>query len=129
MDYSFSGNGRELKNAFQPAFILADGEIRLEHLPSGPLQRSVAVRRGLVPRSVEGASSLDVVAITLPSSLADAERLVIVATLERFDGDKARMSGVTGLDRTAFGVGQGEWQATDQIPAEVKVSIQLTATR
>jgi cytochrome b561/polyisoprenoid-binding protein YceI len=47
----------------------------------------------------------------------------------KIDGDKARMSGVTTLDRTAFGVGQGEWQATDQIPANVKVSIQLTATR
>ncbi|MDO8800869.1 YceI family protein [Phenylobacterium sp.] len=47
----------------------------------------------------------------------------------KIDGDKARMSGVTSLDRTAFGVGQGEWQATDQIPAQVKVSVQLTATR
>jgi cytochrome b561/polyisoprenoid-binding protein YceI len=47
----------------------------------------------------------------------------------KIDGDKARMSGVTTLDRTAFGVGQGEWQATDQIPANVKVGIQLTATR
>ena len=47
----------------------------------------------------------------------------------RIDGDKARMSGVTSLDRTVFGVGQGEWQATDQIPAKVKVSVQLTATR
>ena len=96
-DYSFPGNVRELKNAVQQAFILSDDEIRLEHLPSGPLQRSVAVRRGLVPRSVEGASSLDVVAITLPSSLADAERLVIVATLERFDGDKARTAQILGI--------------------------------
>ncbi len=47
----------------------------------------------------------------------------------KIDGDKARMSGVTNLDRTAFGVGQGEWQATDQIPAQVKVSVALTATR
>ncbi len=47
----------------------------------------------------------------------------------KIDGDKARMSGVTSLDRTAFGVGQGEWQATDQIPAQVKVSVALTATR
>jgi len=47
----------------------------------------------------------------------------------KIDGDKARMSGVTSLDRTAFGVGQGEWQATDQIPAAVKVSVKLTATR
>ncbi len=47
----------------------------------------------------------------------------------KIDGDKATMSGVTTLDRTAFGVGQGEWQATDQIPAQVKVSIKLSATR
>ena len=47
----------------------------------------------------------------------------------KIDGDKARMSGVTTLDRTAFGVGQGEWQATDQIPANVKVSVQIAATR
>ena len=47
----------------------------------------------------------------------------------KFDGDKARLRGVTTLDRTAFGVGQGEWQATDQIPAQVTVSVALTATR
>ncbi|WP_312160186.1 YceI family protein [Phenylobacterium sp.] len=47
----------------------------------------------------------------------------------KIEGDKARVSGVTSLDRTAFGVGQGEWKSTDQIPAEVKVSVDLTATR
>jgi cytochrome b561/polyisoprenoid-binding protein YceI len=44
-------------------------------------------------------------------------------------GDKARMSGVTSLDRTAFGVGQGEWAKTDQIPAKVTVTVALRATR
>jgi cytochrome b561/polyisoprenoid-binding protein YceI len=43
-------------------------------------------------------------------------------------GDKARVSGETGLDRTAFGVGQGEFTATDQVPAKVAVHVQLTAT-
>ncbi len=47
----------------------------------------------------------------------------------KIEGDKARVTGVTTLDRTAFGVGQGEWKSTDQIPAEVKVSVNLTATR
>lgn len=47
----------------------------------------------------------------------------------KIEGDKARVSGVTTLDRTAFGVGQGEWKSTDQIPAEVKVSVNLTASR
>lgn len=47
----------------------------------------------------------------------------------KIDGDTASVSGVTSLDRTAFGVGQGEWQKTDQIPAKVSVSIALKAKR
>ena len=47
----------------------------------------------------------------------------------KIDGDTASVSGVTSLDRTAFGVGQGEWQSTDQIPAKVSVSISLAAKR
>lgn len=43
-------------------------------------------------------------------------------------GDKARARGVTTLDRTAFGVGQGDWKNTDQIPAGVKVSMDVKAT-
>ncbi|HEX5378222.1 MAG TPA: YceI family protein [Phenylobacterium sp.] len=62
-------------------------------------------------------------------TLRDATRPADLPFTLKIDGDKARMSGVTTLDRTAFGVGQGEWQATDQIPASVKVSVQLTATR
>ncbi|WP_334163657.1 cytochrome b/b6 domain-containing protein [Phenylobacterium sp.] len=45
------------------------------------------------------------------------------------EGDKAEAHGVTTLDRTAFGVGQGEWAETDQIPAAVTVSVDLKATR
>jgi polyisoprenoid-binding protein YceI/cytochrome b561 len=47
----------------------------------------------------------------------------------QIDGDKARARGVTTLDRTAFGVGQGDWKSTDQIPAGVRVSIDVKATR
>jgi polyisoprenoid-binding protein YceI/cytochrome b561 len=47
----------------------------------------------------------------------------------KIDGDTATVSGVTSLDRTAFGVGQGEWQNTDQIPAKVSVQISLKAKR
>ena len=44
-------------------------------------------------------------------------------------GDKAKVSAETSLDRTLFGVGQGEFAATDQIPAKVTVRVELTATR
>lgn len=47
----------------------------------------------------------------------------------KITGDKAEVSGVTTLDRTSFGIGQGEWSSTDQIPAKVTVSVSLTAKR
>lgn len=45
----------------------------------------------------------------------------------KIDGDTATARGVTTLDRTTFGVGQGEWASTDEIAAKVKVSFSLTA--
>jgi len=47
----------------------------------------------------------------------------------KIDGDRAEVRGVTTLDRTAFGVGQGEWASTEQIPAGVTVTIALKARR
>jgi cytochrome b561/polyisoprenoid-binding protein YceI len=47
----------------------------------------------------------------------------------KIDGDTATARGVTTLDRTAFGVGQGEWASTDQIGGKVKVSFAITATK
>jgi cytochrome b561/polyisoprenoid-binding protein YceI len=44
-------------------------------------------------------------------------------------GDKAQMTGATSLDRTLFGVGQGEFTATDQVPAKVTVRVQVNAVR
>ncbi|MFI4964043.1 MAG: cytochrome b/b6 domain-containing protein [Caulobacterales bacterium] len=44
-------------------------------------------------------------------------------------GDKAQMRGEADLDRTVFGVGQGEFTATDQVPAKVIVRVQLNATQ
>ncbi|WP_188236995.1 YceI family protein [Sphingopyxis sp. LK2115] len=47
----------------------------------------------------------------------------------RIEGDRARVGGTARIDRTAFGVGQGEWAATDAIAAEVDVAFAFTATR
>jgi polyisoprenoid-binding protein YceI len=44
-------------------------------------------------------------------------------------GASARMNAQVALNRLAFGVGQGEWQATDTVPANVTVGIDLTARR
>ncbi|WP_165190658.1 YceI family protein [Caulobacter soli] len=47
----------------------------------------------------------------------------------KIDGDTATARGVTTLDRTVFGVGQGEWASTDQIGGKVKVSFAITAKK
>jgi polyisoprenoid-binding protein YceI len=44
-------------------------------------------------------------------------------------GTSAKMSAQVALNRLAFGVGQGEWQATDTVPAAVTVHIDLAARR
>ncbi|MGH6695093.1 YceI family protein [Sphingopyxis sp.] len=47
----------------------------------------------------------------------------------RIDGDRARVAGTARIDRTVFGVGQGEWAATDAIAAAVDVAFSFNATR
>ena len=47
----------------------------------------------------------------------------------RIDGERAHVSGTARIDRTAFGVGQGEWAATDAIAAGVDIAFSFNATR
>lgn len=47
----------------------------------------------------------------------------------KIDGDRAEARGTVSLDRVAFGVGQGEFTATDQIPGQVTVKIDVKAKR
>jgi polyisoprenoid-binding protein YceI len=45
------------------------------------------------------------------------------------NGDKATVSGSSRLDRTTFGIGSGDWAATDQIAAQVDVTFNFSARR
>jgi polyisoprenoid-binding protein YceI len=45
------------------------------------------------------------------------------------NGASAHMTSAVALNRLAFGVGQGQWAATDSVPASVTVNIDLTAHR
>jgi cytochrome b561/polyisoprenoid-binding protein YceI len=47
----------------------------------------------------------------------------------KISGDEATMDAAISLDRTRFGVGQGEYAATDSIPADVAVKVALKARR
>ena len=61
--------------------------------------------------------------------LRGASKPAAVRFTLRIDGDKARVTGTARIDRTAFGVGQGEWAATDAIAAVVDIAFSFNAAR
>lgn len=54
--------------------------------------------------------------------------VIVHFTLEEYNAQTAVVKGEATLSRLAFGVGQGEWQATDIIKDDVGVSFVVTAT-
>lgn len=68
----------------------------------------------------EARGSLDLRGVSKPATLHFTLRI---------DGDRARVAGTALIDRTAFGVGQGEWAATDVIAGTVDIAFSFTATR
>jgi DNA-binding NtrC family response regulator len=82
--HTWRGNARELRNAVQRAYILADDELRAED--------AIAQRGGNAPVLEDGA-----IAVRVGCSIADAERALILATLERNDGDKAESARILGI--------------------------------
>jgi two-component system, NtrC family, response regulator HydG len=78
--HNWPGNVRELKNLIHRAFILAEESIGLDALPLG-VQES-------------GGSSLN---LKVGTSLGEAERRLILATLEECEGDKKKAAEVLGI--------------------------------
>jgi DNA-binding NtrC family response regulator len=89
--YKWPGNVRELKNTLHRAFILADQEIGPECLPE---QIS-----GLSPSPLQAPTALaiDGIHVEIGSSVADAERRLIMATLDRLEGNKREAAKVLGI--------------------------------
>ncbi len=81
----WKGNVRELKNAIQRAYILADEELRAED--------AVAAH----PRTPPAGSSGGEIGLQVGCSIADAERELIHATLEHVGGDKAAAARILGI--------------------------------
>jgi len=84
--YAWPGNVRELKNVLERAYILADEQIEPSHIPA-----DVGVPEVELPEQ-SAAPPLKV-----GTSLADAERRLIMATLTHFAGDKRRAAETLGI--------------------------------
>jgi transcriptional regulator with PAS, ATPase and Fis domain len=84
-DYSWPGNVRELRNAIERGVVFAKrGRIRTSHLP--PHVRTKGLRPGLE------------IALPLGVSAAEAEKVLILKTLEMVGGNKAEAGRRLGLD-------------------------------
>jgi DNA-binding NtrC family response regulator len=82
--HPWPGNVRELKNEMRRAFIMADEVIEFEALAAAPTSGS-APRTDIAPVHAVG------------GSLEDAERDLILATLERCGGDKKKAVEILGI--------------------------------
>ena len=88
--YEWPGNVRELRNVVERGVILAkEGEIGLGHLP-------LSLREPSSAASVDAAAG--VIEIPAGSSLAQAERMLILETLARVGNNKAEAARRLGLD-------------------------------
>jgi len=72
--HNWPGNLRELKNVIHHAFIVADGELGLEELGE----------------TAAGKGSSKSLTMSVGTPLVDAERRLILAALDQFDGDKKK---------------------------------------
>ena len=88
--HPWPGNVRELKNALHRAFILADQEITLECLPE-------QMRGGVVPAERHGENGSPMLRVQVGESVADAERRLILATLEHYRGSKQKAAETLGI--------------------------------
>jgi len=92
--YSWPGNVRELKNLVQRAYLLADRELDLAaaRSMSGTLSSGTSASPVAAPVEME-----DQVVVPLGTSLAETERSLIYATLNRCGGNKTRAAEVLGV--------------------------------
>jgi two-component system response regulator AtoC len=96
--YRWPGNVRELRNAVQRAYVMASGAlVDAEWLPRDAV--GGARPHGATAPGAEGADGDAARSITLPigSSMAQAERALILATLEHFQNHRERVAAVLGI--------------------------------
>jgi DNA-binding NtrC family response regulator len=95
--HPWPGNVRELKNAIERAHIIAADRIEPEFLPL----------RDLVTAASEPSNPLPV-----GSSIADVERQLILATMERCGGNKTRAAEILGISLKTLYNKLGSYEAT-----------------
>jgi DNA-binding NtrC family response regulator len=87
--YRWPGNVRELRNVVQSGYILGAEVITPDCLPPE--------LRGRAPEPRPAAAVEGMVSVRPGTTIADAERMLIFATLRQFNGDKTRAAEALGI--------------------------------
>ncbi len=99
--YAWPGNVRQLRNAVQRAFVMADGVITPDSLPTLVLNQDAAVRRQ--PAAALPGASANTIQVPVGSTIAAVERRLIEATLAHSSGDKRAAAEMLGMSlRTLY---------------------------
>lgn len=106
MDYADAA-----KTALSPAWFDA------EKFPTAQFNSTAITHLGKKNYVAEGELTLH--GVKLP--------VILHFTLEEYSDKKARVKGEASLNRNAFGIGKGEWAATDVIKDEVTINFDLVA--
>jgi polyisoprenoid-binding protein YceI len=61
--------------------------------------------------------------------IRNVSRPIALPFMLDFAGDTAKMTGFLPIDRSAFGVGQGQWKTGEAVALKVQVNIAITAKR
>jgi DNA-binding NtrC family response regulator len=94
--YHWPGNIRQLRNAVQRAYIVADDVLTVDCLPPEVRASSVSTQ---APKS----ASPQNVQVEIGMTVADAERKLIEATIQDCDGDKRAAANLLGISvRTLY---------------------------
>ncbi|MDH3390780.1 MAG: sigma-54 dependent transcriptional regulator [Desulfobulbaceae bacterium] len=89
LHYPWPGNVRELENAMERGVILMRGDYLDEEILPIPIKKWAQQESGTITTGMEG----------LPSSLEEAEKMVILKTLDEVDGNKSEAARRLGITR------------------------------
>src|SRR5262249_13962254 len=90
--YRWPGNVRELRNVVQRAYVLCDEDVDVDVHPESTVV--VVPVRGATPESER---SMRKVTLTVGTSLDEAERALILTTLESVDGSRVQAAKMLGI--------------------------------
>lgn len=113
--YQWPGNVRELRNVVQRAYIMATGDVIDDDWLPTPGEAGQSHRAPVsLPESARGVES---VSLAIGTSLAQAERLLMLATLRHYDNQKERTAAVLGISLKTLYNRLKEYAAEDERPA------------